>query len=136
MIFLKFIDTITLGDSDFTIFLKNGKKQHSNLSQLDKIYIKVFKNNNISLLLFSLFFIVLFALFFFLENEGLNIIFASLMGIFLLIINKVSQNYLLVIKFICGNQEQFILKPEQKIKLISKMRNIRAAADSKKFKKL
>lgn len=135
MIFTKFIDTIILGDSDFTIYLKNGKKQHFNLSQLDKIYIKVNKNNKISFLLSSLFFLVFLVLFIYIENEGLNIIIAFLMGLLVLLINKVSQNYLLIIKCNSGNQEQFILKPEQKIKLINKMRIIRAAADTKKFKK-
>jgi hypothetical protein len=64
-------------------------------------------------------------------------IFLFIPGLLLLTIKMVShKQYLFVVKYKTGATREFVVLPKLKLRLIDKMRNVRAAIDAQNFQKI
>lgn len=129
------IENIQLNDTYFTVYSSGTQAQSFDYNAVAKVYIRVKKNSNgfiflhfalqIVLLLFSLKFLHLYI--------GMFLFLPALLAISLKIVN--SKYYIFVIKRIDHTTQEFIVLPKLKLRLIDKMRNVRAAIDQQKFQK-
>lgn len=129
------IENIQLNDTYFTVYSSGTQPQSFDYDAVAKVYIRVKKNSNgfiflhfalqIVLLLFSLKFLHLYI--------GMFLFLPALLAISLKIVH--SKYYIFVIKRIDHTTQEFIVLPKLKLRLIDKMRNVRAAIDQQKFQR-
>ena len=131
----KTIDNIELSNYNFTIIIKGKPEKSYQFSMLEKVYVKVSKNNRIQLFVFSIiaFIIFLIGLYYLYNSNG--IVFALSSSIFsVTFLNSIfKKKYSFIVKLESGQYEEYIIKPENKIKLVDKTRNIRASIDAYKM---
>ena len=132
---IKTIDNIELSNHNFTIIIKGNREKNYQFSNLDKVYIRVSKKNKKQLIVFSIFAFIIFLLgLYYLYNSN-GIVFGLSTSIFsVTFLNSLfKKKYAFIVKLQSGEYEEYIIKPENKIKLVDKMRNIRASIDAYKM---
>lgn len=136
MIYNKLVENIILEETYFTVFSSGGAQQIFNYEKLEKVYISVHKKSKNYIIIRTI--IPLLLLFFFMQylNTFLSI-FIFIPGLLLLTIKLVShKQYLFVVKYKTGATREYIVMPKLKLRLIDKMRNVRAAIDAQNFQKV
>lgn len=135
MIFNKSIENIILKEFYFKIYFNGNDQQIFYYEKLDKVYISVHKKSINYIIIRTIVPILLL----FLSMRYLNLHFSLFLFtplVLLLTIKMVNyKHYLFVIKFKTGDYQEFIVMPKLKLRLIDKMRNVRAAIAMQKFQK-